>query len=90
MADDRTGREAELQRAYAEYRAAMTAWRAADKANATTDATDERLLQARVQLYRALVGTGWVAPAGVTIQLERDIALVEAPRDFEAVLANSL
>ena len=89
MAEDRGSREAELQRAYAEYRAAMTAWRAADKANATTDETDDRLLQARVQLYRALVGTGWAPPAGVTVQLERDIALVEAPRDFEAVLAGS-
>lgn len=86
MADDPGTRQVELQRAYAEYRAAMAAWRAAAKATGSTDDADERLLQARVTLYRALVGTGWVAPAGVEVQLERDIALVEAPSDFESVL----
>lgn len=87
MADDRGSSEAQLQRAYARYRAAMTAWRAAAKATASTDEADERLLQARVELYRALVGTGWQAPADVTVQLERDVALVEAPSDFEAILS---
>ena len=91
MAHDQDSEQAELQQAYAGYRAAMAAWRAAAKARggATTDEMDDRLLQARVTLYRALVRTGWDPPDAVEVQLERDIALVEAPQDFDALLASA-
>lgn len=77
-----------LRAAYEDYRAAMTSWRAAAKAgNAdTTEHFAERLLRARVVLYRCLVATGWTPPAAVEVQLDRDVALVEAPADFEALL----
>ena len=79
----------ELDRAYAEYRSAMTGWRAASKAGhpETAERAAERLLQARVDLYRSLVATGWEPPPAVEVQLDRDAALLEAPRDFEALLA---
>ena len=81
--------QTELDRAYAEYRGAMTGWRAASKAGhvETTERAAERLLQARVELYRSLVATGWQPPPAVVIQLDRDAALVDAPRDFDALLA---
>ena len=77
-----------LHGAYAEYRAAMSAWRAADRSDdgRVVEAADERLLCARVALYRALVDSGWSPPAGLTAQLERDAALLAAPDDFDALL----
>lgn len=77
-----------LARSYAEYRRAMTAWLAAAKVGhaGTSEQAAERLLHARVGLYRALVDTGWSPPPGVMAQLDRDVALVEAPADFEALL----
>lgn len=47
----------------------------------------DRLLQARVTLYRALVASGCGPPPGVTAQLERDAALIDTPDDFEALLS---
>ena len=77
-----------LHSAYAEYRAAMTAWRAGGRSGdgSVTEAADERLLCARVALYRALVDSGWSPPAGLSAQLERDAALLAAPDDFDALL----
>jgi hypothetical protein len=80
--------DAELRHAYEDYRAAMTAWRAAAKAGNpdTTQRMADRLLEARVVLYRCLVATGWEPPAAVEVQLDRDVALVSAPTDFDALL----
>jgi hypothetical protein len=80
----------ELQRAYQEYRAAMAAWRAASRAGKReqVDAAAERLLVARVSLYRTLVDTGWEPPAAVAVQLDRDVALVDVPEDLEALLSS--
>lgn len=77
-----------LAAAYAEYRSAMAAWRAAARAEdaAGTEAVTERVLHARVRLYRALVATGWGPPPAVGAQLERDAALVEAPDGVESLL----
>lgn len=77
-----------LQAAYAEYRSAMAVWRAVSRSDArpASEAADERLLAARVGLYRALVDSGWTPPPGLTAQLERDAALLEAPEDFDALL----
>ena len=78
----------ELQQAYAEYRSAMAAWRSASKAGSSevVERAGDRLIGARVTLYRTLVATGWVPPAGVAMQLDRDIALVEVPDDLESLL----
>ena len=88
MLSDADRIQAELQSAYEEYRSAMTAWRSAVKAGSSTgtDATMERMLRARVALYRALLAAGWDAPAPVAHQLERDAALLEAPADFDALV----
>lgn len=77
-----------LRTAYADYRAAMTGWRSAAKAEnaAVAEAAAERLLQARVTLFRALVATGWAPPAALSVQLERDAALLASPADFDALL----
>lgn len=77
-----------LKAAYTGYRSAMAAWRTASKAQRTDviEAAAERLLQARVTLYRALVDTGWTPPPALGTQLERDAALLEAPTDFDALL----
>ena len=82
--------QVELHGAYQEYRGAMAAWRAAEQAGRSpaTEATTDRLLKSRVALYRALVTSGWVAPAGVVEQLERDAALLEAPEDFDSLLTS--
>lgn len=78
----------ELEQAYQDYRVAMAAWRAASQARvpALVDEAGDRLIAARVGLYRALVGTGWQAPPAVAVQLDRDIALVDVPEDLEALL----
>lgn len=78
--------QVELHSAYQEYRSAMAAWRAAVKAgsSSTTDASTERMLRARVALYRALLATGWTAPAPVAHQLERDAALLDATNNVDA------
>jgi hypothetical protein len=80
--------EVELRGAYEDYRAAMTSWRAAAKAGnpEATERTAERLLNARVVLYRCLLATGWAPPAAVEVQLDRDAALVGTPADLEALL----
>ncbi|MEX2291390.1 MAG: hypothetical protein WD794_13835 [Mycobacteriales bacterium] len=81
--------EVELQAAYQRYRSAASAWRSASKAQSaqTCEAAAERLLHARVGLYRLLVASGWGPPAGVGAQVERDAALLEVPGDLEALLA---
>lgn len=78
----------ELQQAYAEYRTAMAAWRSASRAGSSdvVESAGNRLIHARVALYRALVATGWDPPPGVAVQLDRDIALVEVPEDLESLL----
>ena len=85
---ERDAAQSRLHAAYQEYRAAMSAWRAAAKAESaeTDERYADRLLHARVVLYRTLVESGWVPPATVAVQLDRDIALVEAPQDFDALL----
>ncbi len=87
---DSDASRAELQDAYADYRRAMTAWRSAAKAGdaESTERTTDRLLVARVRLYRCLLATGWAPPAAVEVQLERDVALVAAPTDFDALLCS--
>lgn len=79
----------DLEQAYADYRSATTTWRAASTAGHPdlVERAAERLLAARVTLYRALTDAGWGPPEPVVIQLERDAALVEAPDDFEHLLA---
>lgn len=88
MEQPRDRAHAELHDAYQDYRTAMSAWRAAAKAGsaAGTEATAERLLHARVRLYRTLVATGWGPPPAVGAQLERDAALIETPEDFDELL----
>jgi hypothetical protein len=78
-----------LESAYEQYRAAMRSWRAAAHAGdpACTERAADRLLHARVELYRHLVATGWTPPHAVEVQLDRDAALVAAPADFEALLS---
>jgi hypothetical protein len=78
----------ELQQAYAQYRAAMASWRSASKVGSgeLVESAGDRLIGARVTLYRTLLETGWVPPAGVAVQLDRDIALVEVPEDLESLL----
>lgn len=78
----------ELASAYEEYRGAMTSWRAAAHVgdSGTAERAADRLLHARVELYRRLVADGWAAPHAVEVQLDRDAALVAAPADFDALL----
>ena len=89
MIRDEDPTQTALERAYAEYRGAVTYWRAASKAGhvETAEGAADRLLQARVELYRSLLATGWQPPQALVIQLDRDAALVAAPRDFDALLA---
>lgn len=79
----------QLEAAYAAYRSATTAWRAAAGVGhqETVDRAADRLLHARVALYRCLTAAGWGPPRPVVVQLERDAALLEAPEDFDALLA---
>jgi hypothetical protein len=78
-----------LRHAYEEYRAAAAAWRAAAKIerSAAGEHAAQRLLTARVTLYRTLVATGWEPPHAVEVQLDRDAALVAAPAEFEELPA---
>jgi hypothetical protein len=67
----------------------MTSWRTAARVGnveATEHAAD-RLLNARVALYRSLVATGWCPPPAVEAQLDRDAALVATRLDFAELLA---
>lgn len=88
MDDQGTDAFPDLHVPYREYRTAMAGWRAAARAEdrAASDAAADRLLQARVTLYRALVTSGWGPPPGLSAQLERDAALIDTPDDFEALL----
>ena len=82
--------DAQLRRAYEDYRSAMTCWRSAAKAGdpGTAQRYAEQLIRARVVLYRSLLATGWNPPPTVEVQLDRDVALVEAPADFDALLVS--
>ena len=82
--------DAQLRRAYEDYRTAMTCWRSAAKAGdpGTAQRHAEKLLLARVVLYRSLLATGWDPPRAVEVQLDRDVALVDAPADFDALLVS--
>ena len=82
--------QAELQNAYQRYRDAMRTWRAAAKAGdpEVTERAADLLLTARVGLYHSLLAAGWVPPHAVEVQLDRDAALLDAPAEFERMLAS--
>jgi hypothetical protein len=67
----------ELELAFTRYRAAQEALRG--RANPALDAVDAAL-EARVELFRCLLRTGWQAPEPVARQLRLDEALVLQPR----------
>jgi hypothetical protein len=66
----------ELQAAFARYRAAQTALRGLRKPSL---AEVEAALQARVELFRVLVSTGWQPPEPLVRQIDLDAALVDQP-----------
>ena len=66
----------ELQAAFARYRAAQAALRG----HRNPSLVDiEKALEARVELFRCLVDTGWQAPEPVARQIDLDAALVDQP-----------
>jgi hypothetical protein len=66
----------DLEIAFARYRATQAALRGHGKPSlADIDAA----LEARVQLFRCLVETGWQAPEPVARQIDLDAALIEQP-----------
>ena len=67
---------AELQGAFARYRAAQAVLRGHRKP--TLEEVDAAL-EARVELFRCLVDSGWKPPDLVTRQIDLDAALVEQP-----------
>jgi hypothetical protein len=66
----------ELEQAFARYRETQAALRGKAK---PTLAEVDAALEARVELYRCLVETGWDAPDPVARQIDLDAALVEQP-----------
>ena len=66
----------DLARAFEQYRRAQAAMRGLRK---PTLEEVERALEARVELYRCLVESGWHAPEGVARQIDLDAALVDQP-----------
>ncbi|MCU1590904.1 MAG: hypothetical protein JWP11_2160 [Frankiales bacterium] len=66
----------ELEAAFARYRAAQLALRGHHKP-ALADV--EAALEARVELFRCLVASGWVAPETVARQIDLDAVLVDQP-----------
>ena len=83
----------ELEEAFAAYKRAAAAWRAASAARSRTAHVDlcaERFVRARVRLYELLIAGGWAPPDPVTQQLERDRALVALPDDLDALLATAV
>jgi hypothetical protein len=66
----------ELRAAFARYRAAQTALRGLRKP-ALEEV--EAALQARVELFRCLVESGWEAPERLAKQIGVDAALVDEP-----------
>ena len=89
MTHDQPRAQAELHASYQAYRSAMATWRAASKAGhpETTERAADSVLVARVALYRSLLATGWEPPHEVEAQLDRDVALLAAPAEFEKMLA---
>ena len=67
---------AELQGAFARYRAAQAVLRGHRKP--TLEEVDAAL-EARVELFRVLVESGWRAPDLVVRQINLDAALVDQP-----------
>jgi hypothetical protein len=66
----------ELQTAFARYRAAQATLRGHRK---PTLAEVEAALEARVELFRCLVDSGWQAPEVVARQINLDATLVAQP-----------
>ena len=66
----------ELQAAFARYRAVQAALRGHRNPSL---AEVEEALEARVQLFRCLVDSGWQPPEPVARQIDLDAALVEQP-----------
>jgi hypothetical protein len=71
----RTG-PTELETAFARYRATQAALRGRSK---PTLAEVDAALEARVELFRCLVESGWQPPEPVVRQIDLDAALVEQP-----------
>ena len=66
----------ELETAFERYRAAQAVLRGHRK---PTLEEVEAALEARVELFRCLVESGWQAPEGVSRQIHLDAVLVEQP-----------
>ena len=66
----------DLETAFARYRAAQTVLRMQRNPSL---ADIEAALEARVQLFRCLVDSGWQPPETVTRQIDLDAALVDQP-----------
>ena len=67
----------DLERAFARYRSTQAALRTPTLPPLTDI---EAALQARVELFRCLVETGWEPPEPVARQIDLDAALVQQPR----------
>lgn len=66
----------QLEAAFARYRAAQAALRGHPKPPL---AAVEAALEARVELFRCLVESGWQPPERVSRQIDLDAALVKQP-----------
>jgi hypothetical protein len=69
-------RSTELETAFARYRETQAALRGRSK---PTLHEIDAALQARVELFRCLVDSGWQPPEPVARQIDLDAALVEQP-----------
>ena len=71
-----SGAQSDLQAAFARYRLAQLALRGVPKPDL---AAVEAALEARVELFRVLVETGWQPPEPLTRQIDLDAVLVDQP-----------
>ena len=71
-----SGEQTELQAAFARYRAAQQALRGVRKPDLVSV---EAALEARVELFRVLVLSGWQPPEPLARQINLDAALVDQP-----------
>jgi hypothetical protein len=69
-------RPTDLEAAFARYRATQAALRGREK---PTLSEIDAALEARVELFRCLVESGWQPPEPVARQIDLDAALVEQP-----------
>lgn len=76
----------DLEQAYNDYRAAVGRVRGSLD---LSDATAEEVVASRLALCRNLMRTGWLPPPTIEVQLRRDAALLEAPGDFQVLLAEA-